>query len=70
MNLRDDDDDTHRTHIIGKSIVTERFPSTIDLFWFVVEDNIVVNPFDFVSVDNINNFVSIGIIKDIILVFI
>ena len=55
----------YRTSVVGKSIVTKQFPSTMDLFWFVVEDNLVVNPFDFVSVDNINNSVSIGIIKDI-----
>jgi uncharacterized protein len=56
---------THKALNIGKSIVTEQFPSTMDLFWFVVEDNVVINPFDFVSVENINNSVSIGIVKDI-----
>ena len=55
----------YRTSVVGKSIVTKQFPSTMDLYWFIVEDNVVVNPFDFVSVDNINNSVSIGIIKDI-----
>jgi uncharacterized protein len=51
--------------VIGKSIISEKFPSTMDSFWFVVEYNGVINPFDFVSVDNINNSTSIGIIKDI-----
>jgi hypothetical protein len=36
----------------------------MDLFWFVIDEN-VANPFDFVSLDNINNSISIGIIKDI-----
>jgi uncharacterized protein len=66
MNLRDrTNHNSHKALNIGKSIVTEQFPSTMDLFWFVVEDNIVINPFDFVSVDNINNSVSIGIVKDL-----
>ena len=37
----------------------------MDSFWFVVEYNAAINPFDFVSVDNINNSTSIGIVKDI-----
>jgi uncharacterized protein len=51
--------------IVGKSIISEKFPSTMDSFWFVVGYDAVINPFDFVSVDNVNNSTSIGIIKDI-----
>ena len=51
--------------VIGKSIISEKFPSTMDSFWFVVEYEAIINHIDFVSVDNINNSTSIGIIKDI-----
>jgi hypothetical protein len=59
------DYDDGSTTVVGKSIISEKFPSTMDSFWFVVEYNTVINPFDFVSVDNINNSTSIGLIKDI-----
>ncbi len=62
---KEQDYDEAATSAVGKSIISERFPSTMDSFWFMVEYNAVINPFDFVSVDNINNFTSIGIIKDI-----
>lgn len=57
--------DTDKNRNIGRSIVTKQFPSTMDLFWFVIEENVIANPFDFVSIDNINNSISVGIIKDI-----
>jgi hypothetical protein len=56
---------TDKNRNIGRSIVTKQFPSTMDLFWFVIDENVIANPFDFVSVDNINNSISVGIIKDI-----
>ena len=45
--------------------MTQGYRDTMELCWFVVEGDVVVNPFDFVSVDNINNSISIGIVKDI-----
>ena len=57
-------DHNNKVQAVGGSIVTQRYPSTMDLYWFVVKENVVVNPFDFVSVNNINNSVSIGIVKD------
>ena len=55
----------NEAQVVGKSIVTQGYRSTMELCWFVVEGDVVVNPFDFVSVDNINNSISIGIVKDI-----
>ena len=31
---------------LGKSIVSERFPNTIDEFWFIINANMIVNSFD------------------------
>jgi hypothetical protein len=50
--------------IVGRSIISEKFPSTLDTFWFTVRDDVVVNPFDFVSVDNSYGSITIGIVKD------
>ena len=32
---------------IGRSIVTETFPNTIDEFWFIINANMILNSFDF-----------------------
>lgn len=50
---------------IGKSIVSERFPNTIDEFWFIIHANMIVNSFDFVSVNNLHQTTTIGIVKEI-----
>jgi uncharacterized protein len=56
--------DHSKDQVVGRSIITQQYQSTMDLFWFVVEEGVIVNPFDFVSVDNINNSISVGIVKD------
>jgi|ERR671923_2126433 hypothetical protein len=48
---------------IGKTIVTNRFVNTIDSFWFVIEPNVIVNPFDFVTVEHINYTNIIGMVQ-------
>lgn len=50
---------------IGKSIVSERFPNTIDEFWFIINANMIVNSFDFVSVNNLHQTTTIGIVKEV-----
>lgn len=50
---------------IGKSIVSERFPNTIDEFWFIIHANMIVNSFDFVSVNNLHQTTTIGIVKEV-----
>jgi uncharacterized protein len=54
---------------LGKSIVSERFPNTIDEFWFIINANMIVNSFDFVSVNNLHQTTIIGIIKEVQLTF-
>ena len=50
---------------IGKTFVSEKFSSTIDSFWVVINSSALINPFDFVSVDNKNNTKTIGIVKEL-----
>ena len=50
---------------IGKTFVSEKFSSTIDSFWVVINSSVLINPFDFVSVDNKNNTKTIGIVKEL-----
>ena len=50
---------------IGKTFVSEKFSSTIDSFWVVINSGVLINPFDFVSVDNKNNTKTIGIVKEL-----
>lgn len=50
---------------IGPTIVSDKFPITMDNFWFAISSNVIVNPFDFVTVKNLHNTVTIGIIKEL-----
>lgn len=50
---------------IGKTIASERFLNTMDNFWFVLYPNVVINSFDFVTVDNLFNSKTIGIVKEL-----
>ena len=50
---------------IGKSIASKRFPNNMDGFWFAVKPNTMVNSFDFVTVDNLQNSKTIGIVKEL-----
>lgn len=50
---------------IGKTIISEKFPSTMDGFWFSVNQGIIINPFDFVSVDNVCDTRTVGIVKEL-----
>ena len=50
---------------IGKSIASKRFLNNMDGFWFAVKPNTMVNSFDFVTVDNLQNSKTIGIVKEL-----
>lgn len=49
---------------IGKTFASLSYPSTIDAYWFVVKPGIIVNTFDFVTVNNFKSR-TIGLIQDI-----
>ena len=50
---------------VGKTIISEKFPRTMDDFWFSVNYGTIINPFDFVSVENLYNTRTVGIVKEL-----
>jgi uncharacterized protein len=50
---------------IGKTIASEKFLNTMDSFWFALKPNVIINSFDFVTVDNLFDSKSIGIVKEL-----
>ena len=50
---------------IGKTIVSDKFPITMDNFWFALNSNVVANPFDFITVENLHSTRTIGIVKEL-----
>jgi uncharacterized protein len=51
--------------LIGNTIVSDKFPITMDNFWFALNSNVILNPFDFVTVENLYNTKTIGILKEL-----
>jgi uncharacterized protein len=50
---------------VGKTVISEKLPSTMDSFWFSINQGIIINPFDFVSVENLYNTRTVGIVKEL-----
>src|SRR5919112_254908 len=50
---------------IGKTIASEKFLNTMDGFWFSLNPNVIINSFDFVTVDNLFDSKTIGIVKEL-----
>ena len=50
---------------IGTTIASEKFLNTMDGFWFVLNPNVIINSFDFVTVDNLLGSKTIGIVKEL-----
>ena len=51
--------------VIGRVVATEKNPTTIDDFTFWTEPQLILNPFDIVKVQHVNNSFSYGVIEDI-----
>lgn len=51
--------------IIGKVAATEKAPTTIDFFYFWTDKNRILNPFDVVKVNHIDNSITFGVIEEI-----
>lgn len=51
--------------IIGRVVATEKCPTTIDDFTFWTDPELILNPFDVVKVEHVNNSFSYGVIEDI-----
>src|SRR6188472_116509 len=54
----------NNTEEIGKTFVSYKHENTIDSFWFAIKADIIVNPFDYVTVEQ-SNYKTIGIIQDL-----
>ena len=52
-------------NIIGRVLATEKNPTTIDDFTFWTDPELILNPFDIVKVQHVNNSFSYGVIVDI-----
>ena len=52
-------------NIIGRILATEKNPTTIDDFTFWTDPELILNPFDIVKVQHVNNSFSYGVIEDI-----
>lgn len=51
--------------VIGKILATEKIPSTMEEFYFWTKPDLILNPFDVVKVEHINNSVTYGVIEEI-----
>ena len=50
---------------VGQTIVSDKFPITMDSFWFAINSDVVINPFDFVTAENFHDTRTIGIVKEL-----
>ena len=51
--------------IIGRVAATEKAPTTIDIFYFWTDKNRILNPFDVVKVEHIDNSTTYGVVEEI-----
>jgi hypothetical protein len=51
--------------IIGKVLATEKNPSTMEEFYFWTNPQLVLNPFDVIKVDHINDSTTYGVVEEI-----
>ncbi len=51
--------------VIGKVLATEKNPSTMEEFYFWTKPELILNPFDVVKVEHINNSITYGVIEEI-----
>jgi len=51
--------------VIGRIVATEKKPTTIDDFTFWTDSKLILNPFDIVKVEHVNDSVSYGVVEDI-----
>ena len=61
-----DDSYSYSSNIeIGKTFVSDKHPNTIDSFWFAIKPDIIVNPFDYITVEQSYYAKTIGMIQDL-----
>ncbi len=64
-NLVGQKNDKDKDKDIGNTLASDRFPNTMDSFWFSINPNIIISPFDFVTVRHIFNTRTIGMVKEL-----
>jgi hypothetical protein len=57
-----------KTDTVGKTTATEKSPNTVEEFYFWVEPEKVINPFDFVAVEHIKKTTTIGMVTSMELI--
>lgn len=50
---------------VGRVVASSELPITMDAFWFAVNSGVLINTFDFVTVENLYNSKTIGIVKEL-----
>lgn len=50
---------------IGKVIATEKNPSTMEEFYFWTKPDLILNPFDVIKVDHVDDSVTFGVVEEI-----
>lgn len=50
---------------IGRTLASEKFQNNTDGFWFSIRQDIVLSPFDFVTVKNVFDTATVGIVKEL-----
>src|SRR5688500_17215092 len=50
---------------IGKTLASDRFPNTMDSFWFSINPDTIISPFDFVTVSHIFNTRTIVMVNEL-----
>lgn len=51
--------------LIGKSIATEKAPTTIDTFFFWTKPEVILHPFDVIKVDHLKGSTTYGVVEEI-----
>ena len=51
--------------LIGKTVATEKNPTTIDEFYFWTQPEIILHPFDVIKVNHLNNSSTFGVVEEI-----
>ncbi len=54
-----------QSKIIGKIAATEKRPTTIDEFYFWTSKNLILNPFDVIKVNHIDDSTTYGVVEEI-----
>ncbi len=52
-----------KQNLIGKVSASEKYPATVDEFYFWIEDKRIVKPFDIIKVDHYKDSITYGVYR-------